>query len=190
MIVVWYGLAVALGVIGWSLSEYGMHHWNGHLMKGRTMFSREHLRHHAEGDYFAPASKKALMAVPVLVALASGSVWVAGLGPGLTFAGSYLATYLAYEVLHRDIHARAPRTAFDRWARKHHLSHHFTNPKHNHGVTSPLWDHVFRTYEPVDRVRVPYKLAMCWLLDPETDEVRPEHAGDYELRRPQRRRAA
>ena len=181
MIVLGYLAAVLLGVIGWSFAEYGMHNWNGHLMKGRTLFSREHLRHHAEGDYFAPAWKKAILATPTVGALTAVSVLVAGVGLGLTFAASFLVTYLTYEVLHRAIHARPPSTAYGRWACKHHLSHHFTNP---------IWDYVFGTHQPVTVVRVPYKLAMVWLLDPETDEVRPELAGEYELRRPQRRRAA
>ena len=31
-------LIFALGLVTWTLIEYGMHHWNGHLMKGeRTL---------------------------------------------------------------------------------------------------------------------------------------------------------
>ena len=48
---------------------------------------------------------------------------------------------------------------------QHHLHHHFRNPKANHGVTSPVWDHVFRTADPVEVVRVPRKLAPFWLTD-------------------------
>jgi hypothetical protein len=47
-------------------------------------------------------------------------------------------------------------------------------------VTISLWDHVFRTDEDPDVVRVPRRLAMPWLLD-EHGEVRPEFAADYEL---------
>jgi hypothetical protein len=39
---------------------------------------------------------------------------------------------------------------------------------------------VFGTYESVDTVRVPRRMAMAWLLD-DDGEVRPEHRGDYEL---------
>jgi hypothetical protein len=51
----------------------------------------------------------------------------------------------------------------------------------NHGVTTPVWDLVFGTYERVDgAVAVPRRLAMRWLCD-EHGEVRPEYAGDYRL---------
>ena len=49
----------------------------------------------------------------------------------------------------------------------------------NQGVTTPVWDLVFGTYERVERpVRVPRRLAMVWLLD-EHGDVRPEYALDY-----------
>ena len=50
----------------------------------------------------------------------------------------------------------------------------------NHGVSIPLWDIVFGTLDRPERVRVPRRLAMPWLVD-EQGEVRPEFADDYEL---------
>ena len=50
----------------------------------------------------------------------------------------------------------------------------------NHGVTVPVWDWAFGTYEPASTVRVPRRMAMLWLLD-DDGEVRAEHAGDYVL---------
>ena len=66
--------------------------------------------------------------------------------------------------------------------RRHHFHHHFHNPKRNHGVTSPLWDLLFRTYERPAVVRVPMKHAMGWLVEQGGLRVRPEYLGDYELR--------
>jgi hypothetical protein len=50
----------------------------------------------------------------------------------------------------------------------------------NHGVTSPLWDKVFGTYEAPAQVRVPRRLAMIWLVD-EQGELRAEFADRYVL---------
>jgi len=47
-------------------------------------------------------------------------------------------------------------------------------------VTTPLWDLVFATRLPVERVRVPRRLAMPWLVDAH-GEVWPAYADDYEL---------
>jgi hypothetical protein len=48
-------------------------------------------------------------------------------------------------------------------------------------VTSPLWDLVFRTWRAPERLRVPEKQAMVWLLDPVTNDVRAELQRDYVL---------
>jgi sterol desaturase/sphingolipid hydroxylase (fatty acid hydroxylase superfamily) len=59
----------------------------------------------------------------------------------------------------------APVGWYSALIRRHHLHHHFRNPKANHGVTSPVWDHVFRTAETTELVRIPRKLAPFWLTD-------------------------
>ena len=59
----------------------------------------------------------------------------------------------------------APGGPYSRWTRRHHLSHHFSNPGTNHGVTSPIWDLVFGTYVDHGRIRVPRRHAPPWLID-------------------------
>jgi len=108
-------------------------------------------------------------------------VLVLGAVSGLSFVAGLLGFYVTYEVLHYRSHTRPPRGRYGRWLRKHHFYHHFGNPKHNHGVTSPIWDIVFRTHARPDKVRVPRRLAMMWLTDPDTGEVAEAYADDYVL---------
>jgi sterol desaturase/sphingolipid hydroxylase (fatty acid hydroxylase superfamily) len=57
-------------------------------------------------------------------------------------------------------------------------------PRANHGVTTSLWDHVFRTYVPVERVRVPRRslAALPWLAAArEAGAAPPAFAADYEV---------
>ncbi len=171
-----------LGCLGWSFSEYAMHHWNGHLMRGRTTFSREHLRHHAEKDYFTPNRQKVTMAIaPVLVIALVGTL-LFGVGQAMAFTLGFTATYIIYEVTHYRMHTVPPRGPYGRMIRRLHFAHHFNSARMNHGVTSPLWDYVFRTWEEPAIVRVPRRFAMDWLLDPETNEVREKYRADYALR--------
>lgn len=181
-------LGFTLGAMGWSFAEYALHNWVGHLSRGRTRFSREHLQHHAERLYFTPTRTKLLLALPKLGVLAALAVWGLGWAAGSSLWVGFASAYLGYELLHRRLHTHPPRGPYGRWARKHHFYHHFHGPHQNHGVSSPLWDLVFGTYTPVERVRVPERMAMRWLLDPETGEVRAELVEDYELAR--RRRSA
>jgi sterol desaturase/sphingolipid hydroxylase (fatty acid hydroxylase superfamily) len=177
----------ALAGIGlWTLAEYLLHRFLGHDRRTwPNAFAAEHTRHHSEGNYFAPTWKKALVtlaAVPVVTALASVALgWLLG----LVFGVSFVAMYVAYEVVHRRAHTHRGLGAYGRYLRRHHFHHHFANPRQNHGVTSPFWDLVFGTWQVPARIRVPEKLRMNWLVDPDTGDVFPELAPHYELlRRP------
>ena len=47
-------------------------------------------------------------------------------------------------------------------------------------MTTPIWDVVFGTRLVVERVRVPRRLAMPWLVDA-NGEILAAYAADYEL---------
>lgn len=185
-------IALMLGVLTWSLLEYAIHRWLGH--DKRTMpnfFASEHVRHHSEGNYFAPSYKKAMSTVLIVGLIVPPSIWVAGVAGGLAYTAGLVGFYLFYEVLHRLEHVNAGHTRYGRWARRHHFTHHFVSPKANHGVTSPIWDVVFRTYTPAPEViTVPERLAMPWLIDPATGDARAEHADRWTVRRAKRKQAA
>ena len=64
---------------------------------------------------------------------------------------------------------------------ENHFYHHFGDPGANHGVTSPIWDMVFGTWQAPGRIRVPVKLQMCWLVEPRTGDVCEDLAAHYQL---------
>jgi len=178
------------GAFLWSFTEYAMHNWRGHKGKGKNPFSREHLAHHADSDYFTPTYKKVRTASVVTLLVLPPLAWAGGLPFGVALVAGFLASYIGYEVLHRRIHTHPPTGPYGRWARKHHFYHHFSRPNLNHGVTSPIWDVVFGTLERPEVVRVPAKKAMSWLLDPETGDVAAPYAADYVVvRRGDKRRS-
>ncbi len=151
------------GAVGWSLTEYGLHRGLGHKPRFKNPFTREHIRHHAKTDYFAKTSNK------VLTALGAGSVMFVGtmpffgpMGAG-AFTAGFLSSYALYEFVHRRLHTHGPQGPYSRFVRKHHFHHHFENPKMNHGVTTPIWDLVFGSYEPATLVHVPEKLKPRWM---------------------------
>lgn len=180
--------AFGLGVFTWSLLEYGLHRFLGHDLRTRpNPFAAEHTRHHSQGDYFAPTWKKLTVAGLFTLLVAPPSIYFAGFEAGLAFATGLVGFYGFYEVLHRLEHVHAGFGAYGRWARRHHFWHHFGDPSVNHGVTSPLWDHIFGTYEEPGLILVPERLRMAWLEDPGTGELRPELAGVYQIRRSKQR---
>lgn len=177
-------LAFALGVLTWSFLEYTIHRWLGHDRRfvRRTPFGVEHTAHHSRGNYFAAWWKKALAALLAIAIVAPLAVLIGGAGPGAMYTTGFVGFYLAYEVLHRLMHVWRGVGPYARWARRHHFFHHFHDPRLNHGVTSPIWDLAFGTYRRPERIAVPRKLAMRWLVDPATDAVRSDVSRDYQLR--------
>ncbi len=176
--------AVALFLIGaalWTLGEYVMHRFGMHALKGRGLASKEHLRHHARQDsvleswYFAWAG---VIGVGVALGLSAARL----LGPvGVALGAGWVASYGFYDWIHWRAHRRPIAHPYERWVRRHHFHHHFGHPLANQGVTTPVWDLVFGTFERVDGpVRVPRRLAMVWLVD-DAGEVKPEYADDYVL---------
>ena len=60
------------------------------------------------------------------------------------FAG-FIAGYLTYDYTHYHLHHHVPRTAAGKQLREQHMRHHFQDHRYGYGVSSPLWDYVFRT---------------------------------------------
>jgi len=172
--------SMLLGAATWGVLEYLLHRFVGHSPRSMTQFAREHRQHHSMGNYFAPAAKKALVAVPVMGTVAALGWW--WLGPvAASYTLGLASMYLAYEWFHRRLHTHPPRGAFGRWARRHHFHHHYGDPRSNHGVTSPVMDWVFGTTQQAGVTRVPVKLVPQWLVDPATGAVWPQFAADYTL---------
>lgn len=179
--------ALPAGAALWTFMEYTLHRFAFHEARGSNYGSREHLRHHGSEDTvleswflsWAGVLLVSLVLIPALGHLAG----IEQIGWGVGFG--YLAGYGFYDWVHWRAHRRPiPRGRFGRYearVRRHHFIHHFHAPLRNHGVTSPFWDHVFGTYVEVERIQVPRRLAMRWLVD-DDGRVRPEYADTYAIR--------
>lgn len=178
-------LPLFLGVLTWTLLEYVIHRFLGHRHR-RNPFAKEHIRHHSQGSYFAPASKKVLAALATTAIAIGPAILIAGVAGGTAYTAGLVAMYVAYEVLHRREHTHEGIGPYGRWARRHHFFHHFVDPSKNHGVTSPLWDVLFGTYAKPGTIAVPEKLKMVWLTD-ERGEVHESLTAHYSLRRRRQR---
>ena len=144
-----------IGTLAWTLVEYGLHRFVFHIRVHfnnpavREFVNASHLSHHA-----APRNPDKLLVRPAyglavsallfgMIYLVSGSVFsIAGILAGI-WAG-----FLYYEAVHYRVHLTAAPSGFIAGQRRAHFYHHFTNRERCFGVTSPLWDYVFRTQLP------------------------------------------
>jgi sterol desaturase/sphingolipid hydroxylase (fatty acid hydroxylase superfamily) len=143
------------GWLVWSLLEYCLHRFIFHF-EARTPEERlrgflAHGYHHEFPDDATRLVAPPLMSWPI--GLISGLILHAILGPGRwlsAFAG--MATgYIAYDWIHYYTHHFRPKRGIGKWLRSYHMLHHFDDRGTRFGVSSPLWDLVFKTYRPLPR---------------------------------------
>lgn len=139
---------VAGGVLVWTLLEYVLHRIAFHVPFGFPLLRAVrglHGEHHDE-----PTDPRHILTRPAFSFPAAVLFW--GLFrlllpswplAALPTAGIAIG-YVGYEVIHYLIH-HYPRFRPLRALARHHLHHHFKDPTRCFGVSTRLWDVVFRT---------------------------------------------
>lgn len=138
-------LILILSCLAWSLTEYLLHRFLGHIWKKRTRFRTEHQKHHFKKNYYATVESKLIASISfisVLFVLGFSLVPVFHL---TIFILGFTLSYLLYEIIHKLHHVYNPKTYYGKRLRDHHLYHHKNDQYKNFGVTTMLWDRVFRT---------------------------------------------
>jgi len=142
------GLAAA-GLWLWTFSEYWLHrkvfHWDPDHPLGHRLHFIIHGVHH---DH--PNDRMRLVMPPgasiPLAALFLGLFWlVFGMPTALPLFAGFLVGYLIYDYTHYYLHHVVPKSALGKRLREQHMRHHFQDHRFGYGVSSPLWDVVFRT---------------------------------------------
>jgi sterol desaturase/sphingolipid hydroxylase (fatty acid hydroxylase superfamily) len=145
-----------LGVLAWTLIEYGLHRFAFHVHvtnpKLRELINGSHMNHHRaprdKDRLFVHVNYGLLISALIfggLYAIFGRSDWVIGMICGI-WAG-----FLYYESVHYRSHVTAATRGLIGRQRRAHFYHHFTDNTRCFGVTSPLWDYVFRTQLPQPR---------------------------------------
>lgn len=147
------GLAViagcyAAGLLAWTLLEYVVHRVSfHHVPTTPAQVAYGYLIHGVHHAYPDDSRRWVLPLVATLpIAVVLFALFALALGRFSTpaFAG-FVHGYLTYDLVHYTIHRGRVRTRLGRYLRHYHLTHHYASPDRHFGVSSPLWDIVFRT---------------------------------------------
>lgn len=134
---------LVVGVLTYSLYEYGFHRWLYHGPP--SLAQRIHGQHH-ETDALIGAPFFFSLSVAVL---SWGVAWlVLPAALAAVFAGTILGSYAYQSTVHHLLHARRLRKhPLYRSLRRHHAIHHARGDV-NFGLTWMFWDRIFRTRRP------------------------------------------
>jgi sterol desaturase/sphingolipid hydroxylase (fatty acid hydroxylase superfamily) len=146
----------ALGILAWSLSEYLLHRFLFHLEPDSHWGRRIHFIIHGVHHDFPHDPMRLVMppSVSIPLAIAFWFLFRAVLGSAWAlpaFAG-FLLGYLAYDMAHYHMHHHRSKNRLSLALRRYHYRHHFQQSDRGFGVTTPLWDRVFKT-SPLTRRR-------------------------------------
>lgn len=134
----------ASGYLFFTFIEYLIHARLFHGKPGKLtrVFIVGHWMHHKnptgyDSLPFFFASSLAVLMVLILSQFVS-------LSAATAFSGGFLSGYVVYGLFHHLIHHTEWKRGYMAYMQGFHQRHHL-NPKTNMGVTSPIWDVVFRT---------------------------------------------
>ncbi len=147
-------LGIFIGLFLWTFAEYSLHRFLFHhhptTPRQERIFFLFHGIHHAQPQ----VKTRLVMPLPVSIPLAvvffglfyvvlavmfKSPEWVAPLMAG------FLVGYLAYDLTHYATHHFPMRSGYAKYIKRYHMQHHYKDPDTRFGVSSPVWDWVFRT---------------------------------------------
>jgi dihydroceramide fatty acyl 2-hydroxylase len=136
------------GMLVWTFAEYVLHryvfHWTNETAWGKRIHFLLHGVHH---EY--PSDKDRLV-MPLLTSVPLAFIFyflfsfTLGKASDPFFAG-FTVGYLFYDGTHYYVHHFVPKRRWGKFLRRHHMTHHHADHDGGFGVSSPLWDLVFRT---------------------------------------------
>jgi sterol desaturase/sphingolipid hydroxylase (fatty acid hydroxylase superfamily) len=142
------------GIFLWTLAEYTLHRFLFHHRPASPRQERIFFLFHGIHHVQPQVKTRLVMPFPVSIPLAavffaafylllSGLLhspqWVAPLMAG------FLVGYLAYDLTHYATHHFPMRSGYAKFIKRYHMQHHYKDPDMRFGVSSPIWDWVFRT---------------------------------------------
>lgn len=132
---------VALGLLGWSILEYGLHRF---VLHGLPPFSIWHAQHH-EHPTALICTPTLLSASLIVVLVFLPALLLSNLWRGSALTLGVLTGYLAYSCVHHAVHHWHGGGKWLMQRKRCHARHHHSEQSGYYGVTTSFWDHVFHS---------------------------------------------
>jgi sterol desaturase/sphingolipid hydroxylase (fatty acid hydroxylase superfamily) len=143
-----------LGLFLWTLSEYTLHRFVFHFPAQGAKMERIiflfHGIHHAQPQIKTRLVMPPVVSLPLAILFYSFFVLIfkvifkIPLWTAPVFSG-FIIGYLVYDLTHYATHHFPMRSGYAKFIKRYHMQHHYKTPDKRFGVSSPLWDFVFKT---------------------------------------------
>jgi 4-hydroxysphinganine ceramide fatty acyl 2-hydroxylase len=137
-----------LGTLLWTLLEYMIHRYIFHYEPKTRLGKRLHyIVHGVHHDYPNDARRLVMppsISIPLAFLFYGLFLLIFGRLAPSVFAGLVFG-YVCYDMLHYATHHFPMKRGLWLWLKQYHLRHHYKDDHVGYGISSPLWDYVFRT---------------------------------------------
>ena len=138
-----------VGLFVWTFVEYIMHRFLFNYMPDKPWALRLHFIFHGVHHDYPSDAKRLVLPPSVSIPLATGFYFLfnALFPPNYVFGffPGFILGYLIYDISHYAIHHFNFKGSIWKKIKQHHMLHHYQDPEKGYGVSSPLWDKVFRS---------------------------------------------
>jgi 4-hydroxysphinganine ceramide fatty acyl 2-hydroxylase len=139
----------AAGLFFWTFAEYVLHRFVFHYVPKPQWALRIHFIFHGVHHDYPSDAKRLVMPPSASIPMALGlyllfnallpANYIFGFFPG------FILGYLVYDMTHYAIHHFNFKGGFWKRIKQHHMLHHYADASKGYGVSSPIWDKVFRS---------------------------------------------
>lgn len=137
------------GLVIWTFTEYVLHRFLFHWEPQSAWGKRLHFIFHGVHHDFPQDALRLVMPPSVSIPLATAfyflfysmlpAEWLPAFFPG------FISGYLFYDLTHYATHHATFKSGVLKKLKHHHMTHHYNDPNRGFGVSSPLWDKIFRS---------------------------------------------
>jgi len=143
-----------LGGLGiWTITEYVLHRWIFHFVPKSKWGLRLHFIFHGVHHDYPKDAKRLVMPPSASIPLAVGFYFLFMLffkdkAYLWAFFPGFITGYLVYDMMHYAMHHYNFKSSLMKRVKQHHMLHHYDDSSKGYGVSSSLWDEVFRSGFP------------------------------------------
>lgn len=149
-------LYLGLGLVFWSFTEYILHRFVFHFTPKNKWQDEIHFIFHGVHHDFPKDRLRLVLPPSVSIPLATLFFFIfKAIIPSesvlYTFFPGFLLGYLYYDMMHYAMHHYTFRNAYMSKVQQHHMLHHYQDEYKDFGVTSDLWDRIFRSESEIQK---------------------------------------
>ena len=142
----------------WTLFEYFFHrcvfHLDYYFPESELVRKFDYALHGIHHEFPRDTQRLIMPPVPglLIISVLFAFFWLVMGEIIFLFLPGFLLGYLSYAFIHYATHAwKPPKSKMLKTLWRHHALHHYKHPDRAFGVSSPIWDHIFRTMPPEKR---------------------------------------